>query len=462
MKILKAQGFDGIKDVYDFGFRSDFEEVPVSMVFNAKQAKLAAEEPLRHANLARANTPAPVRGPEEPIPVQELRFDQPKGAETGKPITIDAYRASTEPQFRPNESRGTFFAPEATPEFGNHIYRAKLKFDNPLVGEDGAELARSLGDEALAKRYEDLLSGWDSEKDAPLEGTEFEGTLPIWNKADADLVKLARKSGHDGIVFFGHDDLNPVQYIAVDPKAIDATKVGEFDSASGKVQPESDFTSDPAEFVDEDFLPPDEEEGDRGMWHATTAMDKVLKEGLKSRKQTGGMGLGGGWKNDAPDKVSVTFDQGHAQSIAERMKLAAQAARDEITPEVALNRMIQDADLADDTPYEIAKALDAPEDIRNSDNWEDFEAWFKETYPHGTAYDLVQELDDKLPEIFEGAERPVRVGLTASKSEMAKVDPEQIGVVRVQARKGAKAQHIPDEAEIRFHPQDLRLHPEEH
>jgi len=175
-----------------------------------------------------------IRHPQAPVDIRDLKYPPVKDAETGKPVTIHAYRASDHPEFRTNEERGTFFSPEATPEHGNHIYRAKLEFKNPLVAEDGMKLAADFGDHALAKKYEGLLSGWDSDEDKPLD-------LPYekWGEADKELAALAKESGHDGIVFTAHDDLNPVQYIAVDPKAITKSeKVGQYSWSSLKVEPE--------------------------------------------------------------------------------------------------------------------------------------------------------------------------------------------------------------------------------
>jgi ParB-like nuclease family protein len=61
---------------------------------------------------------------------------------------------------------------------------------------------------------------------------------------DKQLAALAKNAGHDGIVFHGHDDLNPVQYIAVDPKAItNAEKIGQYSWSSLKVEPEEAETT---------------------------------------------------------------------------------------------------------------------------------------------------------------------------------------------------------------------------
>ena len=215
---------------------------------------------------------------------------------------------------------------------------------------------------------------------------------------------------------------------------------------------EEGFTSDPSEFVGKDFLP---EEENRGLFHVTTAKDKILKEGLKSRSQTGQVGLGGGISNEAPTKVSVTFDEAHANMIVDRMGLAVDAAKETISPKEVLDKMISDAGLSDETPEEIARVLRAPENVY--EDWDAFDKWFDKEYKPADAYDLVVTLDDALPEIFSGAEEPVRVGFTASKAQMAKIDPAQIGIINIEAKKGAKAEHVGDEKELRFSPKDVRL-----
>lgn len=226
-----------------------------------------------------------------------------------------------------------------------------------------------------------------------------------------------------------------------------------FKPENPKFAAEDEFTHDPKQFVNKDMLPEDEDS--HGLFHVTTAKDKVLAEGLKSRKQTGATGLGGGWNNQAPGMVSTTFDAGHASQIHDRITLAAKAARDEVTPQQALDSMISDAQLSDDTPEEVGRALGAPDSAL--EDWEDFNNWFEKEYPKGDAYRVVQELDDKLSEIYPGADYPVRVGFTDSKEQMAKVDPSQISTLKVEAKKSAKPTHIPDESELRFNPEDLRV-----
>src|SRR5208337_2478430 len=191
--------------------------------------------------------------------VEKLAYPPvPVGAKTGVPLTLHAYRATTEPEFRANEVRGTFFSPEATPEFGEYIYRARLEFKNPLVVNDGTDAAKVLGDRKLAQGYEAVLSGWDSEKDAPLEAYN-----DAYEKTDKQLAALARKAGYDGIVFREHDDLNPVQYIVLDPKAIaHVENVGRYDWRTMKVGEKKSTVkpkavSMPQEINDDGWVTPD-------------------------------------------------------------------------------------------------------------------------------------------------------------------------------------------------------------
>jgi len=55
-------------------------------------------------------------------------------------------------------------------------------------------------------------------------------------------------------------------------------------------------------------VPPHEKDSSvKGFWYVTTNINAVLSEGLKSRKETGVFGLGGGDWDDSSHMVSLTY-----------------------------------------------------------------------------------------------------------------------------------------------------------
>jgi ribosomal protein S18 acetylase RimI-like enzyme len=168
---------------------------------------------------------------ERPISIMDLKAPVPK-ATTGQPVEFDAYRASMEPQIGPRGERGTFFAPEATPEHGEHIFSARLRFENPLVVRDGVEAAKFFNRPGLAEKYENVLSGMSESGEEPMTGTGG------WDALDKELIEHARAHGYDGIIFTEHDDLNPTQYIALKESAIGQVRsIGKFNWKTGMVDP---------------------------------------------------------------------------------------------------------------------------------------------------------------------------------------------------------------------------------
>lgn len=159
------------------------------------------------------------------VSLTDLIAPKPKGMKTGKPLTVEAYHCSMDGDFRFREQDGTFFSPEATPEFGSNVYHATVSFKNPLVTTDGAEAAKVFGDKKLAEDYENLLEGVDNKGEALMGDTSG-----VWLGVDTRIASLARSAGYDGIVFTDHDDLNPMQYMALNQNVISGLKkVGVYD-----------------------------------------------------------------------------------------------------------------------------------------------------------------------------------------------------------------------------------------
>jgi len=213
-----------------------------------------------------------------------------------------------------------------------------------------------------------------------------------------------------------------------------------------------EFSREARDFISEDYL--DWQEGDvNELFHVTTAKDSVLREGLKPGRETGKVGLGEGVQTlkRTPDLVSTTFSENAAYSIEQRLKLAVKAARgkssvQDILAEFNVEYFIDDMPMYDP----VWEVLRPPKEVGKS--WDLFDKWVEKEYK-GKEYDLLAELDDGLAQVYE--EPMGRVGLTADAKDVAKIDPEQISVLEVGARRGAKPVHIPDESELRFSPGDL-------
>lgn len=211
--------------------------------------------------------------------------------------------------------------------------------------------------------------------------------------------------------------------------------------------PDSELVTDPTELPDiADYLPDEPD----GFYHVTTARDAVMREGLRPRAQTGTAGLGGGWNNQAPNKVSITYSSGAAALIEERITLAVKAARGEATVDEIVNHFSDYGAYGGDATG-MARALG-----RQIDDPEDFDALNAIVSDYqGREYELVQKLDDGLTGYFDQPDGTVRVGLTGTQEQMARVDPNQIATLRVGVRRGANHDLVPDEMELRYAADDL-------
>jgi hypothetical protein len=64
-----------------------------------------------------------------------------------------------------------------------------------------------------------------------------------------------------------------------------------------------------------------------GLWHVTPFKDKVMAEGLKSRKETGLTGFGGGRNNFAAEMVSLTYSKHIARTYYNYMTFVTKSLR---------------------------------------------------------------------------------------------------------------------------------------
>ena len=216
-----------------------------------------------------------------------------------------------------------------------------------------------------------------------------------------------------------------------------------------------------------------------GLYHVTTNLPAVLAAGrLRSRRELRaagrqGAGLGGGFRDEAPDRVSVGLTLDGALRVLRATRMMAQAVHGQIEAEEAFRILKRESEGTLSLVYDEidARADDEPDDPEAGDNWsswadgelKDAEAKVKRT-PSGPAlYEALRIWEGRLADIssqinwIDDHPCSYTVGFTEPASKFARVRPEAVGLVQLAARKGAGSEQIPVECELRFRPEDLAL-----
>jgi len=216
-----------------------------------------------------------------------------------------------------------------------------------------------------------------------------------------------------------------------------------------------------------------------GFYHVTTNLPAVLAEGrLRSRRELRaagrqGAGLGGGLRDEAPDRVSVGLTLDGALRVLRATRMMAQAVHGQIGAEEAFRILKRESEGTLSLVYDEidARSDDEPDDPEAGDNWsswadgklKDAEANVKRT-PSGPAlYEALRTWENRLADIssqinwIDDHPCSYTVGFTEPASKFARVRPEAVGLVQLAARKGAGSEQIPSECELRFRPEDLAL-----
>jgi hypothetical protein len=220
-----------------------------------------------------------------------------------------------------------------------------------------------------------------------------------------------------------------------------------------------------------------------GLYHVTTNLPAVLAEGrLRSRRELRaagrqGAGLGGGLRDEAPDRVSVGLTLDGALRVLRATRMMAQAVHGQIEAEEAFARMQSFSESALDL---LDRAVEWMVDVEDEDektfraarSYEDelnrlAEDVFRAT-PGPDLYDALRRYEThvantlgewtgegwlELDEQMCGT----TVGFTEPAHRFERVRPEAVGLVQLAGRKGAGSEQIPSECELRFRPEDLAL-----
>lgn len=234
-------------------------------------------------------------------------------------------------------------------------------------------------------------------------------------------------------------------------------------------QREGPWVRKPDPWVPEDERPDNWNEQKLNVYHVTTNLLGIKQTfGLKSRKQLGGQtyGLGGGWKNEASDKISTTYNYDKANSIYQAMQYMCSIVNNEVSASSILNLIMDNLGVYedfDDIPQlkvvlanwvprrylqdAYADQLDAQLDARIVTPEQKYDFYI-------AVEDAIGTIDDNGDDSYYP---PNRVGFTSSFENMVNIKHNQIAIIQLAVRKDAQGEHVAQEEEIRFSPDDLRV-----
>ena len=216
-------------------------------------------------------------------------------------------------------------------------------------------------------------------------------------------------------------------------------------------------------YLDQDLIAPEFEENNQfNLYHVTTNLAAVKSSGkLKSRRELGVVGLGGGGNNEDPHLISTTYDLNRAHEIYDEMKLVCQIVRGQVPASTLWNgsKLYE--------PWDNSYARSALKSLIPKNIYKqlykgelDIEVINQYINTPEQLYEFFQELEEAATKQEQEAEDTYHysaIGFTGSFQDMLKINPNQIAIIQVVARKNAPAKHVNLEKELRFKPQDLKI-----
>jgi GNAT superfamily N-acetyltransferase len=251
----------------------------------------------------------------------------------------------------------------------------------------------------------------------------------------------------------------------------------------------SGYTTSPLTFVrgtSMEYIVDPEERGRAapgvGIYHVTTNLPAVLAEGrLRSRAELrkGGVasaGLGGGFRDEAAHLISTGMTLDGSLRVMRAVRVMADAVHGRIDSRSAL--------------YEFQKTLEptvgpihAATDWMLEDEYQESPAYraadrYEETNgllmqdvlaakPGPDLYTALANFEENIASTFvewvseswidDEVSCAMPVGFTEPAHKFERVLPENVGMVQLAARRGASADRVPGECELRFRPEDLTI-----
>jgi tetratricopeptide (TPR) repeat protein len=220
---------------------------------------------------------------------------------------------------------------------------------------------------------------------------------------------------------------------------------------------------------------------DEGLYHVTTNLPAVLEAGrLKSRLQLRGQGrkqagLGGGLKNQAADMVSVGIGLSGALAVLQAVQVMALAVHGKISSAEALSKFNKASRRAldmveDEIEYRFSSYDEEGEHyndaVRVEQRMGSAQNEVLSAEPGPYLYAALQRYEQAIDraQVLLGISEPgefstcmAPVGFTEPAHKFEHVRPENVGLIKLAGRRGAKTDLIEGECELRFKPSDLAI-----
>lgn len=237
-------------------------------------------------------------------------------------------------------------------------------------------------------------------------------------------------------------------------------------------QRELPFQSQPENPYQRKFVPDDtpDEYDKHNLYHVTTNLPAVVRDmQLKSRAELGGnhVGLGGGIENEAPNKISLTYNWEKAKSIYNDILYVSKIINGNVLASDIYNRLSaynSNSDFESLNHFdEVLMDLGVPKKVL-------FEAEDqiplilnkRVKTPH-QRYEMFQALeralieDSKLDQSDDTVWTTPTTGFTMGFMSMKALNPANVAIIQVVVRKNANIEHVNDEMEVRVSSSDVSI-----
>lgn len=231
-------------------------------------------------------------------------------------------------------------------------------------------------------------------------------------------------------------------------------------------EPENPFQKDASSLLSKDDQETMEESGYKPdkLYHVTTNLPAIKRDMmLKSREESGSIGLGGGPSNMSPTLVSLTYNYSRALEIYEGFKFVCNIISGQFLASDIYDYMsgMDDNHFNGDEEElskfeEVLNDYGVPEEVLVDGDEEKIKVILnKNISTPKERYEFFQSLENSILDENDIVQKVI--GFTAPFNSIKSLKLQNIAIIQVAIRKNADIEHYGTEAEIRVSSKDLAI-----